>query len=90
MMATAPVATGPPRPLERIGGETTGHQKRRAHAHPVAGEGRNVRRLRLRRGPGFGRGFGHLFGLLFLFRHPVVLVVIVVVVLLVLLYRRRH
>lgn len=59
---------------------------------PVAEErARTVRRIRFRRGGGFGRrGFGHLFGLLFLFRHPVVLAVVVVVVLVVLLYRRRR
>ena len=35
-------------------------------------------------------GFGHLFGLLFLFRHPVVLVIIAVVVFAFYLYRRRR
>lgn len=38
----------------------------------------------------FPRGFGHLFGLLFLFRHPILLVVLAVVVLGVYLYRRRR
>lgn len=41
----------------------------------------------------FGRrgfGFGHLFGLLFLVRHPILLVVVVGVVLVVLVYQRRR
>jgi hypothetical protein len=38
-----------------------------------------------------GFGFGRMFGLLFLFRHPVVLVVVIAVVALaVYLYRRRR
>jgi 4-amino-4-deoxy-L-arabinose transferase-like glycosyltransferase len=45
-----------------------------------------VRRIRSRR----RYGFGHLFGLLFLFRHPVVLLVVVAVVLVVYLSRRRR
>lgn len=43
-----------------------------------------MRRLR------FGRGFGHVFGLLFLARHPLFLLVLAVVVLLVWLVRRRR
>ncbi|MGN6128922.1 MAG: hypothetical protein ACTHOK_01105 [Nocardioidaceae bacterium] len=43
-----------------------------------------MRRLR------YGRGFGHVFGLLFLARHPLFLLVLVVVVLLVWLVRRRR
>jgi 4-amino-4-deoxy-L-arabinose transferase-like glycosyltransferase len=35
-------------------------------------------------------GFGHLFGLLFLFRHPVVLVIIAAVVFAIYVYRRRR
>jgi 4-amino-4-deoxy-L-arabinose transferase-like glycosyltransferase len=45
-----------------------------------------VRRLRYRR----GYGFGHLFGLLFLFRHPAFLVVVAVVVLVVYMARKRR
>lgn len=45
----------------------------------------------MRRFPfGRGFGFGHLFGLVFLARHPILLVVIVVVLLAVYLYRRRR
>jgi 4-amino-4-deoxy-L-arabinose transferase-like glycosyltransferase len=44
------------------------------------------------RGLRFGRGFGfgHLFGLLFLARHPILFVVIAVVVFAVYLYRKRR
>jgi hypothetical protein len=35
-------------------------------------------------------GIGHAFGLLFLFRHPLVAVILIAVVLLVALYRRRR
>ena len=38
----------------------------------------------------FPRGFGHLFGLLFLFRHPILILVIGLVVFAVYLYRRRR
>jgi 4-amino-4-deoxy-L-arabinose transferase-like glycosyltransferase len=43
-----------------------------------------MRRLR------YGRGFGHVFGLLFLARHPVFLVVLLVVGLVVWLYQKRR
>ncbi len=43
-----------------------------------------MRRLR------YGRGFGHIFGLVFLFRHPLLILVVVVVVSLVYLVRRRR
>lgn len=36
------------------------------------------------------RGFGHLFGVLFLLRHPLLLLVVAAVILVVHLYRRRH
>lgn len=42
------------------------------------------------RGFRYGRGFGHLFGLLFLFRHPLVLAVVVVAVVVVYVYRNRR
>lgn len=42
------------------------------------------------RGLRFGRGFGHIFALLFLARHPILIVVIVVVAVAVYLYRRRR
>lgn len=44
------------------------------------------------RGRRFGRGygFGHLFGLFFLFRHPVFILLVAVVVFAVFLYRRRR
>jgi hypothetical protein len=45
-----------------------------------------VRRFPFRR----GFGFGHLFGLVFLVRHPILLVVIAVVLLAIYLYRRRR
>ena len=45
-----------------------------------------MRRFPFRR----GFGFGHLFGLVFLVRHPILLVVIAVVVLAIYLYRRRR
>ena len=48
-------------------------------------ESGGVRRFRRR-----GRGFGQLFGLLFLLRHPVVILVLVVVVAALYLYRRRR
>jgi hypothetical protein len=35
-------------------------------------------------------GFGHVFGLFFLFRHPVILLVLAAVVLAVYLYRQRR
>jgi hypothetical protein len=41
----------------------------------------------------FGRrgfGFGHLFGLLFLARHPILLIVIVGIVVVVVAYQRRR
>ena len=37
-----------------------------------------------------GYGFGHVFGLLYLARHPVALLVVAVVVFAVYLYRRRR
>lgn len=43
-----------------------------------------MRRIRYR------RGFGHLFGLLFLLRHPLLLLVVAVVLVAVYLYRRRR
>jgi 4-amino-4-deoxy-L-arabinose transferase-like glycosyltransferase len=43
-----------------------------------------MRRLR------YGRGFGHVFGLLFLARHPVFLLVLAAVVLVIWLVRRRR
>lgn len=43
-----------------------------------------MRRLR------FPRGFGHLFGLLFLLRHPVFILVVAVVAFAIYLYRRRR
>lgn len=45
-----------------------------------------MRRFPFRR----GFGFGHLFGLVFLVRHPILLVVIAVVLLAIYLYRRRR
>ena len=45
-----------------------------------------MRRFPFRR----GFGFGHLFGLVFLVRHPIVLVVIAVVLVAIYLYRRRR
>ena len=45
-----------------------------------------MRRFAFRR----GFGFGHLFGLVFLVRHPILLVVIAVVLLAIYLYRRRR
>jgi hypothetical protein len=45
-----------------------------------------VRRFPFRR----GFGFGHLFGLVFLVRHPILLVVIAVVLVAIYLYRRRR
>ncbi|HET7355060.1 MAG TPA: hypothetical protein VFJ09_00120 [Nocardioidaceae bacterium] len=45
-----------------------------------------MRRFPFRR----GFGFGHLFGLVFLVRHPILLVVIAVVLVAVYLYRRRR
>ena len=45
-----------------------------------------MRRIGFRR----GYGFGHLFGLLFLFRHPILILVIVAVVFAIYLYRRRR
>jgi hypothetical protein len=45
-----------------------------------------VRRFPFRR----GFGFGHLFGLVFLVRHPLLLVVIAVVLVAIYLYRRRR
>jgi hypothetical protein len=38
----------------------------------------------------FGRGFGHLFGLIFLIRHPIFLAVIAVVLVAIYLYRKRR
>ena len=43
----------------------------------------------MRRFP-FRRGFGHLFGLVFLVRHPILLVVVAVVLLGIYLYRRSR
>lgn len=48
--------------------------------------GQPVRRFPFRR----GFGFGHLFGLIFLVRHPILFVVIVVVLLGIYLYRRSR
>ena len=45
-----------------------------------------MRRFRFRR----GFGFGHLFGLIFLIRHPIFLVVIAVVLVAIYLYRKRR
>jgi hypothetical protein len=45
-----------------------------------------VRRMRYRR----GFGFGHVFGLLFLFRHPLLLLVVLVVVVALYLARGRR
>ncbi|HEU5043613.1 MAG TPA: hypothetical protein VFT75_05720 [Nocardioidaceae bacterium] len=45
-----------------------------------------MRRFPFRR----GFGFGHLFGLVFLVRHPILLVVIAVVLVAIYLYRRRR
>ena len=45
-----------------------------------------MRRFPFRR----GFGFGHLFGLIFLVRHPILFVVIVVVLLGIYLYRRSR
>lgn len=44
-----------------------------------------MRRIRY----GRGYGFGHLFGLFFLLRHPVFILVIAVVAFAIYLYRRR-
>ena len=53
---------------------------------PPTREGPPVRRFPFRR----GFGFGHLFGLIFLIRHPIFLAVIAVVVVAIYLYRKRR
>jgi hypothetical protein len=45
-----------------------------------------VRRMRYGRR---GFGFGHLFGLLFLLRHPLILAIVIVVVFVIAMTRRR-
>jgi hypothetical protein len=60
--------------------------RRRRHAGRGVWYHLGVRRMRYRR----GFGFGHVFGLLFLLRHPLLLLVVLVVVVALYLARGRR